>query len=110
MRVKVFSFEEYGKNGRWCKITPVDPKDFPNADKVNFDLAPARLLGVSYDEYLYLMTKLFPEKVKVIADPIPVLYWLKGIELFTLIDLLDKRWVIAKLNQEEVPENEDSLR
>lgn len=110
MRVKVFSFEEYGKNGRWCKIIPVDPKDFPNADKANFDLAPARLLGISYTEYLYLMTTLFPEKVKIIADPTPVLYWLKGIELFTLIDLLDKRWVIAKLNQEEVLENEDSLR
>lgn len=108
MRNRVFGFEEHGKNGRWCRILPVDPSYFPNTEKANFDLAPARLLGVSYDEYLYLMTKLFPEKVKVIADPIPVLHWLKGIELFTLIDLLDKRWTVAMLNQEEVPENEDS--
>ena len=110
MRIRVFGFEEYGKNGRWCRILPVDPSYFPNSEKANFDLAPARLLGVSYDEYLYLMIKLFPEKVKVIADPIPVLYWLKGIELFTLIDLLDKRWTVAMLNREEAPENEDSFR
>ena len=110
MRTRVFGFEEYGKNGRWCKITPVDPKGFPKADKVNFDLAPARLLGVSYDEYLYLMTTLYPEQVKIIADPIPVLYRLKGIELFTLIDLLDKRWAVAMLNREGVPEDEDSFR
>lgn len=108
MRVKVFTYEEYEGNSRWCRIIPIDPKDFPSAEKQNFDLAPARLLGLSYNEYLYLMTTLYPEQVKIVADEVPVLYWLKGKELFTLIALLNKRWVVARLSEERVSENEDS--
>lgn len=104
-----FTYQPTGKNGRWCKIVPIDPKIFPNAEKGVYELAPARLLGITYMEYLELVTTLFPEKVELRNEPFPVPYWLKDKELFTFVELLNKRWSLMMIGREEVSTDEDTV-
>lgn len=90
----------------WEEVTPGDPSRCiikPNYDIFPFDtknggsynVAPARVLGLSYPTYLKFIRDMFPDDVTLEGKNslYIVPYWRKGKELYTFVDLLN-----AKLN------------
>lgn len=80
-----------------CVIVPKNYDTFPFNTKEggSYNLAPARVLGLTYVDYLRFIKAFFGDDVTVEGKGsyYPVAYWRKGKNLYTWLDLLN-----AKLN------------
>ena len=88
-----------------------DRSSFTVENGGSFAVAPARVLGLSYPEYLRFLRESFPEQVSIEGKGsyYPIAYWRKGKELYTFIDLLNAKMrlavMTAKDQKKEVEEN-----
>lgn len=97
---KYFTFREVEEgNPSRCIIIPLNYDTFPMNVKTggSYAIAPARVLGLSWHQYLLFIMKSFPESVSVEGKGqlYPTPYWKKGKELYTFIDLLNARLTLA---------------
>ena len=85
-------------------IVPKDYDTFPfNVENGgSYNLAPARVLGLSYPEYLRFIRQAFYDDVSIEGKKgLPVAYWRKGKELYTFIDLLNAKLDLAIIYSKE---------
>lgn len=86
-------------------IVPKDYDDFPMNTRLggSYSLAPARVLGLSYAEYLRMLRASFPEDVTLVGRDgnYPVAQWRKGKSLYTFIDLLNLKLTLTMSEEEK---------
>lgn len=79
-------------------IVPNSYEDFPFDTKEggSYNVAPARVIGLKYSDYLRFVRDLFPEDVIIRGrDNFPMPYWKGGDVLDKFIELLNLKMSIA---------------
>lgn len=102
MKTKFFTYREtIDKNPDRVVIAPLDYEDFPFTieNGGSYNIAPARVLGLSYATYLRFIRQSFPEDVSIEGKNslYPIAYWRKGRTLYTFIDLLNAKMSLGLL-------------
>lgn len=104
--MKYFTFRpvkpgDYSK----CIIVPYNYDKFPfnTENGGSYNIAPARVLGLSYGTYLRWMANQFPLEVTISYDnhTYPVIYWKGGAALQYMIKLLDNKLTLALMEAEK---------
>lgn len=101
MKKKWFTWKETEVDNPFSRlmIVPLNYDTFPMNIKEggSYNVAPARILGLSYAEYLRFAREMFPEIVTIEGkgEYFPRLYWKRGAELNLFIKLLDARLNLA---------------
>lgn len=101
MKKKWFTWRETEVDNCFTRliIVPLDYDAFPMNIKNggSYNVAPARVLGLTYAEYLRFAREMFPEVVTIEGkgNYFPLLYWKRGAELNLFIKLLDARLNLA---------------
>lgn len=94
IKEKWFAYNK-DKDFRWVTIIPNPELDFPMkaAQEELIHLAPARVLGLDYAQYLYFLTIMFPEdiKIEVTNNNFPIVYWERNPTFYTFLQLLNTR-------------------
>lgn len=103
MTTKYFTWRSAnGVDENRCIICPNDYDNFPFNIKEggSFAVAPARVLGLTYAEYLRFVRDMFPNAVTLSGKNhlYVIAYWKKGKELYTFVDLLNKKLTLAVKN------------
>lgn len=105
MTIVFFTYKEIIENypGR-VLIVPKDSDNFPlylNGEE-SIKLAPARVLGLSYPDYLLFIRQMFPEDVVIELDEenFPMAYWRKGQVFYTFLELLNSKLTLALKDKE----------
>lgn len=98
--MKYFTYmETIDNNPDRVLIMPADYDKFPfNTEHGgSYMLAPARVLGLSYAEYLRFIRASFPDDVSIEGKGKMIVqtYWRKGKTLYTFIDLLNAKLTLA---------------
>ncbi len=97
--MKYFNYQESNSSLTRLMIGPANYDTFPFNAKYggSFHLAPCRVLGLSYADYLRFLRAAFPEDVEIEGKGTmyPVAYWRKGEALFAFIDLLNNKLTLA---------------
>ncbi len=82
-----------------CIIIPANYDTFPMNTKNggSYNVAPARVLGLSYGTYIRWITNKFPLEITVSYDnhTYPVVYWKAGGALEYMIKLLNNKLTLA---------------
>ncbi len=92
MKNKYF-VERESRDGKYI-IVPADYDTFPFNTKNggSYSVAPARILGLTYVEYLKFISSAFPEAVTIIGgDGLPFPVWRRGKEIHSFIQLLNAK-------------------
>lgn len=83
----------------YYKIGIQDYEKFPMNTRTggSYNLAPARVLGINYAEYLRFLLTMFPNDVKVIGKGkgYPYAIWRKGEALTNFVRLLNGKLTLA---------------
>lgn len=97
--IKYFEYRETIENNPDRVIIVPNYEKLPLTIKEggSYAVAPARTLGLSYAEYLRFLKASFPDVVSIEGKGTlyPVVYWRKGKELYTFIDLLNGKMQLA---------------
>lgn len=90
--------EANGRDG-YYRIIPNDYETFPMNTKAggSYALAPARLLGISYPDYIRYIATTFPNDVAIFGKNCVFLEdcWRKGASLSLWLDLLNNKMELA---------------
>lgn len=104
MAKKPFTIRQAMGDNKYYIIVPDDYEWLPPTKRGTYAVAPARVLGLKYHEYLMFVKTLFPDKVILKGEGYVVPYWEKNKELYTFVDLLNKKVKLMQMNEAK---NED---
>ena len=98
MRTKWFTYQETS-DPKKVIIVPDNYEVFPFNTKEggSYALAPARVLGLSYPDYLRFLMTMFPNEIEIIGKgrAYPVVYWERNKTLYTFLQLLNAKLTLA---------------
>lgn len=98
--MKYFTYRETVENNPdRVVIVPHNYDTFPlnTREGGSYALAPARVLGLSYPDYLRFLRESFPEDVSIEGKghKYPIAYWRKGKTFYVFLDLLNAKLELA---------------
>lgn len=92
-----------------CIIVPNDYDTFPMNTKNggSYNIAPARVFGISYATYLRFVRELFPDDVTIEGkgSEFPICYWKRGQKLYDWVKFLNSKLTLA---MKIIEENENA--
>ena len=95
MNKKIFTYRPALTDKSKMLIVPADYSVFENLEKGSYALAPARILGLTYGEYLQYITTKYPNKVNIVPSKGYVIsYWTECDELKEFIEVLNNKVVL----------------
>lgn len=102
--VEYFTYRESTSPGEFV-IVPKDYATFPFNTKAggSYNLAPARVLGLSYPDYLRFLMTMFPNDVVVRGKRMiyATAYWKRDKMLHAFVKLLNNKLTLAMMKMEE---------
>lgn len=98
VKKKWFTYQET-TNPKIVTIVPNNYDDFPFNTKNggSYAVAPARVLGFSYPDYLRFLMIMFPNDVEIVGKGklFPIVYWKRDKTLYTFLQLLNAKLSLA---------------
>lgn len=95
MSKQIFTFRLALTDKTKMLIVPADYSVFKGLEIGSYVLAPARILGLTYGEYLQYIATKYPDKVNIVPSKGYVIsYWTECDELKEFIKLLNDKVVI----------------
>lgn len=99
VKQKWFTYETSISNPSKAIIVPTDYEKFPfdTREGGSYAVAPARVLGLSYPNYLRFLLTMFPDEVEIIGKNrlYPVVYWERGHILNLFLKVLNGKLSLA---------------
>lgn len=103
-RKEWFTYRD-SSHDNYFQVIPKDYEVFPMNTKAggSYNVAPARLLGISYADYIRWLRTSYPDDILVEGKghKYPVVLWKKGENLFKFIRLLNLKMSLALGHKEE---------